>query len=384
MSATRIHVGAAPPRLEAYADFFDGEMARPRRAAISIEEAANGGATLIVRPPEAAPWRWPLDTLRRVPGQARRHPLALTSTVNPLARLYVGDAETAAILASRARRLARSVPVPGRWRLLTWAAAAVFSVLLILFILVPLLADRLALYLPPAGERALGETTISQIRGALGDELGAPLPLCDAPEGRRALDRIVERISLDSDLPYPVTVSVLDDEMVNAFALPGGQVAIFRGMIEAARTPEQVAAVLAHELAHVDARDPTRAALRTAGSVGILGLLLGDFAGGAVVLFLTEQLIEARYSQAIEAAADDFALRLLAERALPPAALGEIFERLRAEYGEAEGVASRFGSHPATARRVEEAKAAQEALAIAPRPLLSGSDWRALRRICTP
>lgn len=67
--------------------------------------------------------------------------------------------------------------------------------------------------------------------------------------------------------------------------MPGGLIILFRGLIDAAESSDEVAAVYAHELGHVVARDPTRIALRSAGSIGVLGLLLGDFAGGAVVLF---------------------------------------------------------------------------------------------------
>ncbi len=80
-------------------------------------------------------------------------------------------------------------------------------------------------------------------------------------------------------------------------------------------------------------RDPTRDALRSAGSLGVLGLLFGDFAGGTVALFIANQLINASYSQAAEARADDYAHGLLAQANISPAALGTFFERLHKEHG---------------------------------------------------
>ena len=84
---------------------------------------------------------------------------------------------------------------------------------------------------------------------------------------------------------------------------PGGRLVFFRGLLEEAENPDEVAAVLAHEIGHVVYRDPTRDALRSAGSLGVLGLLFGDFAGGTVALFIANQLINASYSQAAEARA---------------------------------------------------------------------------------
>jgi predicted Zn-dependent protease len=259
--------------------------------------------------------------------------------------------------------------------------AAVASVALIIFVLVPVMANQLAAILPPEGEKALGDATLDQIRTAL-DRTGLEgLPVCDAPAGRAALDRLAGRITAGVDLPYDLTITVLDHEMVNAFALPGGYIVFFRGLIDEAESAEEVAAVFAHELGHVVARDPARGALRTAGSIGVLGLLLGDFAGGAAVLFLVERLIEASYSQGAEAAADAFAHDRLVSVDLPPGALGTFFARLRSEHGDAEGIVAHFLSHPHLGDRIARAEAAGAGQG-ATRPALGPEEWAALRAIC--
>ena len=181
---------------------------------------------------------------------------------------------------------------------------------------------------------------------------------------------------------HEVQVFVLDHPMVNAFALPGGYVVLFDGLIKAADNPDQVAAVLAHEIGHVVSRDPTRHALRSAGSIGVLGLIFGDFAGGAAVLFLTERLISAQYSQEAEAGADAFAHDMLARANISPGALGDMFDHLRKEHGDSEGLAAHFLSHPSLGERIEAAAAQVDASAEY-RPSMSDADWQELRRICS-
>ena len=184
-----------------------------------------------------------------------------------------------------------------------------------------------------------------------------------------------------TNLPHDITVTILDHDMVNAFALPGGQVVFFRGMIETATHPDQIAAVLAHEIGHVVARDPTRIALRSAGSLGVLGLVFGDFAGGAAVLFLVEQLIQADYTREAEAAADDLGIAMLRDAGVSPAALGDLFEVIRDTYGDAEGIAAHFMSHPSLGDRIDKARAAGADMG-ATAPILSAGDWDALTRVC--
>ena len=378
---TRITVGAEPDGLHGFADYLDGETAILRRAELSVDESGTM-PELIIAPPGLALQRWPLDLIRGVPDQADRTELVLALTGNPVSRLIVRDPELLRLLRARCHNLRRRPPVRGKLRMAAWAVAAVACVALIITVLVPLMANQLASYLPPKGERALGDTTFEQIRRALDTTGLGPVLVCDTPGGTAALDRIKTRLAQQVALPYPVTVHVLDHPMVNAFALPGGRIVLFRGLIEAAKTPDEVAAVFAHELGHVANRDPARIALRSAGSIGVLGLLLGDFAGGAVVLFLAERLIQATYSKDAEAAADAFAHRTLAAAGIPPSALGSMFRRLQTKSGAPSALIAHFAAHPSLGDRIARAEAADADMTGALRPALNDTDWRALRQIC--
>ncbi len=364
-----VHVGAKAPRFDVEGVLLDGTQAAPRRVSLTIDETRKAlvGAGV----------DWPLDQIREVPDQAGRDLILLRLTGDPVARLVLTDDSI------RARLPERTTPAPfvRRGRLVAWACAALASVALILTVLVPLMADQLADTLPPEGERALGQVTLAQIRTALTEPGGAPVPFCTAPEGLRALAAIETRLLQSTDQPLELTVRVLDHDMVNAFALPGGHIVFARGLIEAAGKPEEVAAVFAHEIGHVVNKDPTRHALRSAGSIGVLGLLFGDFAGGALMLFLAESLIEAQYSQSAEATADVFAHDLMRAAQLSPAALADFFADSVGDEPH-DGIVQHFLSHPAPQDRIAAARAAEPSGFVHWR-MMDDKGWQALRAICS-
>lgn len=354
--------------------YFDGDRAVPVPVVLDL---SDDGQVLTISAPDMALVNWPVIDIRRVMDQAAKDETVLRLRDDPLARIVLPGHASLSVFPELDRR----APPKGRGRLAAWALAAIAAVALQVFVLIPLIADQLALFIPPRGERALGEATLGQIQRALDESGVAPISICAQPEGLAALRKMEAKLASAAGFDTPLSVNVLDHSMVNAFALPGGYVILFDGLIKAAKTPDEVAAVFAHEMGHVASRDPTRHALRSAGSIGILGLLFGDFAGGAVVLFLTERLIDAHYSQDAEAAADIFATRTLQGAGVSPAALADFFDRLRAKHGDSEGLVAHFLSHPALGDRIAAARAAVPDGASF-EPILSASEWQALRRIC--
>jgi Zn-dependent protease with chaperone function len=356
--------------------YFDGDTPLPRTVTLMIDTLA--GVLEIGLPDSAAAGvRWPLDEIRQLDDTAGNEGVILRWISDPLARLHLSDIS----ILNHMPNLHHRAPPKGRGRLGAWAFAAVAAVAVQIGILVPLLADRLAVFVPPGGERALGDATFGQIRQALAGTGLPPLPICENEAGVAALEEMLVELGVERGTDDAIKVFVLDHEMVNAFALPGGYVVFFRGMIDAARNPNEIAAVLGHEVGHVVNRDPTRHALRSAGSIGILGLLFGDFAGGAAVLFLTEKLISANYAQAAESGADEYAYKVLEEAGVSPAALGDMFERLRDKYGDTDGVVSHFVSHPTLTSRIDLSRRAASDDADYG-DIIEDPAWIGLKNIC--
>ncbi len=327
---------------------------------------------------------WPLDDIREHRDQALRQGAMFGCPKEGEARLTIHKPDTVAEMRAVCPNLTRS-DVPSRTyrKLAFWGIGAVASVLLIVFVIIPALADRLAVLIPVEQEAALGRTVVTQMEGFFGAEQAGDLT-CSSPAGDAALEKMVARLEAEVDSPYELDVRVLDVDMINAFAVPGGQVVLFRGLIGNATRPEMVAGVLAHEIGHVVNRDPTRLMLRAAGSAGIMGMLLGDFTGGTAILLVSEQLVSANYQQGAEEDADTFAHEVLAATGLPSAALGEFFRLVREKYGDVDGILSHLVSHPDLAGRAERAKEADVTASGDFTPVLSDAEWQALRGICGP
>lgn len=366
--------------------FFDGETAARHRVSVSIHRPTPP-ALIIDGEHPSLPLRWPLEKLRALPGQAGDTTISLTVVANTddetprdPARLVISDPEMREwIRGSRPNLLRRDVKSGTGFKIAARSLAAIGAFLVILFVILPLMANTLAELIPPEREAALGRATIRQFEVIFGGGDEKSLR-CESPEADRVWAELAERFVDRERYNAPVKVIVLDHPMINAFAAPGGYIVFFRGMIDAASSPDEIAAVMAHEAGHVVARDPTRIALRSVGSAGILGLVLGDFTGGGIVLFLTEQLLSSSYSREAETAADLYAIEQLAEAGVDPAALGDLFETMREQFGDIEGPLRHFVSHPSLEDRIEAARAAGQAGTGA--PILTEEEWQTIRTSC--
>ena len=357
--------------------FFDGRSAKSRDVAVEISEQRVRIDT------DRGPVIWAIEDVRSLDDQARDKGMVIEQAGEDEARLVLPDPTAAQYLKSVAPNLQHRPVSRKMWRRVAyWGGGAIASVVLILFVIIPLLANTLARYIPVEREIAMGNFAISQIESLFVNTADDQSTTCSSERGQAALDKMVARLTPHFDNPYPTSVRVMRSKQVNAFAVPGGHVVLFEGLLKEASTPEEVAGVLGHEFGHVVNRDPTRLGLRAAGSAGVLGLVFGDFAGGFAALALAEAMISADYSQDAEAKADEFSHALFARAGLPASRLGDFFARLEAEHGDVEGIVSHLVSHPNLKGRQAAAKAADVIGEDEFKPVLSSLEFAALKRIC--
>lgn len=168
------------------------------------------------------------------------------------------------------------------------------------------------------------------------------------------------RIAANADGPrYPYSFDVANYREVNAFALPGGPIWIHRGTIDVARTESQLAAVMAHEVAHIANRHAaeqiTKGTVANAG-LGLLGALLGNGTGSKIAQLgagFAAQATMMKFSRDHEREADLKGLQYLKRAGYDPRAMVEFLNILRAQQGRDPGsVETFFASHPAPGERM--------------------------------
>ncbi|MEX0367298.1 MAG: M48 family metallopeptidase, partial [Ruegeria sp.] len=364
--------------------FFDGETGLRLHVDLHIDPAAE---TLRLTHPDLpmGSQYWPFWAIRALADHARTDQLvlslkadtALDSALITTARLTVDDADLIFRLTHLCPDLKRRDLPRGTLRRVTlWTGGAVAALALMIFVILPAMADTLANYIPIEREVAWGQTVVNQMERFMGDGTVGHL-VCDDTAGRRALDAMTDRLTEAADLQYDLNVAVFDHKMVNAFAAPGGQIVIMRGLIGKADSADEVAAVLAHEIGHVESRDVTRNALRTAGSAGLLSLLLGDFAGGGAAVVVAEWTLNASYTREAEAAADVFALNMLDASGTDATGMADFFDKLAGLDREGPRLPTYLATHPEIQGRADKARtfAAGQGLTS---PILSAREWQDL------
>jgi Zn-dependent protease with chaperone function len=179
----------------------------------------------------------------------------------------------------------------------------------------------------------------------------------ESPDPRTAeLDRLLDRIADHwRENPYTLRAAIIADETPNAFAFPGGLVAVTTGLLDAVASENELAFVLAHEVGHFHDRDHLRGlgrGLALGVVVGVFGI--GGSAGAAELAGVAGLLAAAGFSREQESAADAFGLGLVEAEYDHVGGATKFFERLpkpdNAIEREIEGYLS---THPLSAERID-------------------------------
>ena len=163
---------------------------------------------------------------------------------------------------------------------------------------------------------------------------------------------------------YPIRIDYSDSDIVNAFALPGGQIVIYKGLVDKTECWDELAALMAHELAHVNQRHSFKQLARSVSSYLILSVLTGDVAGASsVILENANTLNQMANSRIHEKEADITGLAYLKTSKIRPKAMMDLFERLMMantlpeeieKYKDkAESNLEFLSSHPLTQHRID-------------------------------
>jgi predicted Zn-dependent protease len=207
-----------------------------------------------------------------------------------------------------------------------------------------------------------------------------------------AIAPMVEMLAEAGDPGFPITLTFVREDAPNALALAGGQVMVTSGLLETLESPDELAAVVAHEIGHVKSRDGMIALYRNAGLGILLELITGGSGIAQQIVMVGGQLTELSYTRTQEARADRVAIAIMGDAGLDPAALARAFERLKVfseDEQEKERPASKavrdlripewLKSHPDIDNRIVRARAAaRPARTVA----MSDEAWAIVREAC--
>jgi predicted Zn-dependent protease len=314
---------------------------------------------------------WPYGALGvATPLTSKSTDALVTYSHMPGATLFIADGETVRQLMKVAPQLTSRAY---GWRSARpWIIAAACVVLAFVGLWLAELSPArwVAAMLPDRVRVSVGDQVVASMVGSRKE--------CTAQEGRAALDDLVERLSNASGTGTRFRVRVVDWGLLNAFAVPGEQIVLTRRIITDAKSPEEVAGVLAHEMGHGLELHPETSIVRVIGLTAALELMTG---GGGAIANIGLGLTQLSYTRTAEREADARGLALLQKSEIAASGLIDFFRRIgEIERKRGDGKEwSLFRTHP---QSEERAKAAAARPTYPTRPALTPEQWQALRSIC--
>lgn len=217
-------------------------------------------------------------------------------------------------------------------------------------------ADWLIQHIPVQLEARIGDMVLSQSR--------LSMQLIESGPSVEALARIGEKLTTNS--PHHYRWFVANQKGINAFAAPGGVVVVNAGLLRSISSPEELAGVLAHEIAHAELRHSLKGIAKSLGLRALASLALGDYGGTALAEGL-KKLAELGFSREAEREADEEGLRRLVAARIDPQGMVRFFELLEKEQ---QRLPPEFlSTHPSNTERIDALK---RKIALLPK------DWQPL------
>ncbi|MEM5787453.1 MAG: M48 family metalloprotease [Syntrophobacteraceae bacterium] len=236
--------------------------------------------------------------------------------------------------------------------------AAIAALTLFLFTAVSLVPLGPAWALTLSEENKIGRLLLTQVR--------KQMPLIEDGDILTYVRGVANRVAKEVGIsPYQYQFFIIDKGIPNAFAVPGGYIFMFRGLIEMMASEGELASIFAHEIAHIQARHIHRRMEegKVLGIAGLAGALAGIFLGGAgmgqmapaiaVGSMAASTTAALRYSRAHEMEADQLGFRFLCKAGYDPADMVSIMHKMdQIKWSGSSSIPSYLSTHPALGERV--------------------------------
>lgn len=325
--------------------YYDGVTSKPHEVLVSVREPN----TLEVQLPDGERILWPLEH-KGMAWERSSAQLRLSFGEHPRRVVVVRDALFIQAFALRMRYTGRQgvydrmLGMARRGPLLFFLAVVGLMVAAYLWVL-PWTAERMALLAPRTLDAQLGDAVFDEMRTTL-----------DEDTARSAqLQAFGDALHLGRDFHHRYHV-VRSDEL-NAFALPGGHIVVYTGLLDKLDSAGQLAALLAHEGTHVERRHSTRMIVRNMAGGLFLSLLVGD--ANAVVAVVADNANTLRnmgYGRGLETESDTLGQRRMWEAGVDPQGMVALLQLLEEEGHDMPEALAFLSSHPLTTERIDHAR----------------------------
>jgi predicted Zn-dependent protease len=215
---------------------------------------------------------------------------------------------------------------------------------LLFFTIIPYLSEQLGKKIPKKYEIKMGEKLFDI--------------MVDTTKQDKELTDLVNTYyrNMEIKTEYPIKITVIKDATVNAFAVLGGNIVIYTGLLQKIKRHEELAALISHEFTHINSKHTTRSICRALGGEVFLSLLLGNMGDlNKVVLGNATKFNGLNYSRKLEKEADIKGLALLQERNINNIGFIDLFTHLQL-VNEDTDIAEILSSHPDMDKRKQYIK----------------------------
>ncbi len=226
-------------------------------------------------------------------------------------------------------------------------AAIVLSLLLLIGVIVwqyDNFVSWVASKIPVSTEQQIGNAVLEKIK-AEGD-------LLESGKTVETISEIGNKLTQGSRYKYQWYV--LKNDTVNAFAVPSGIIVVHSALIEKAENADELAAVLAHEVQHVEQRHSLKHMINSVGWAAVLTIVLGD--ASAITAVIAHQLGTSYFSRDLESEADKLGYATLVKAKIKPDGMASFLQKLADLSGDTEQGLAWISSHPETLERVNTIK----------------------------
>lgn len=237
------------------------------------------------------------------------------------------------------------------------------AIILVYMYAVPALGEFSAQFVPQKYETQLGETIFNNmIKNYKVDSLKT-----------KQVNELIKHV--DFKTTYKLKMVVINEDVKNAFALPGGYIVIYSGILKDMKSYDELMGLLAHEVSHVKHRHSLRNIFRSLAGYVFISIILNDINGlSAIMIENINNIKGLSYSRSLEEEADNEGLKIMFHNKFDPQGMILLFQQLKKE-GDMPGELAFLSTHPLTDNRIQNI---QSQIKTTPHKVLVNNNMQAI------